>query len=71
MSEGHFELTDCTGTILREIENKKLYKRDIARTYRLAMVSSSPTDWEEVNRAIIGRWSFRALSDIKEMAHAG
>ena len=65
------ELMSTTKTLLDEINNKKLHKKDISQTYRLAMNSSDKTDWEKVNKAIIFRWSLSALKDIKEWAWSG
>jgi hypothetical protein len=65
------ELTDCTNTLLAEIANPKMKRRDVAQTYYFALRSSHPTDWGKVNRAIIERWSMSALVWIKESAHSG
>jgi hypothetical protein len=66
-----FELVDCTETMLREIADPQMHRRDVAMTYRLCMESSEPTDWGRVNRAIVERWSKAALVWIKEQAHSG
>jgi hypothetical protein len=66
-----FELADCTGTLLREIAEPSSKRRDIAKTYALALRSSEATDWKAVNAAIIARWSVSALNWIKEQAHSG
>ena len=65
------ELGNCTDTLLREIADPKLYRRDVAQTYRLAMQSREATDWPRVNRAIIARWSVSALEYIKAQAWSG
>jgi len=62
------ELADCTSTLLAEIGNRKMTRSDVAVTYRLALRSSSPTDWAAVNRAIVERWSSSALKRIKRLA---
>ena len=62
------ELADCTSTLLAEIGNRKMTRSDVAVTYRLALRSSSPTDWAAVNRAIVERWSSSALKHIKRLA---
>ncbi|MHC4648888.1 MAG: hypothetical protein ACYTBJ_25830 [Planctomycetota bacterium] len=67
----HIELADCTGHLLGEIGNRKMTRRDVAQSYRLAMASSEATDWAEVNRAIIDRWSESALVYIKRQAWSG
>lgn len=65
------ELAGCEGTLLREIADPVFKRKDIAATYRLAMMSSDSAslDWGKVNRAIIERWSIAALKWIKEQAH--
>ncbi len=63
------ELTDTTNTLIREIADPAMKRRDVAQTYALAMRSSWPTDWRAVNEAIIARWSKSALVWIKERAH--
>jgi len=65
------ELADPTGTLLREIENKKCTRNVVAKTYALALRSSVETDWGRVNRAIIARWSVSALKWIKNRAWSG
>ncbi len=66
--KGYFELSMPTATLMMEIENKAFTRRDVAKTYRLAIVSSNPTDWEQVNAAIVKRWSPSALLFIKRLA---
>jgi hypothetical protein len=65
------ELWCCTQVLIDEIANKKMYQRDIAKTYSLALRSSYPTDWAKVNEAIITRWSLSGLDIIKNMAWSG
>lgn len=65
------ELMNTTETILHEINHKKSTKKDIAKTYALAIKSSDKTDWKKVNLAIIDRWSISALEDIKKWAWSG
>ena len=62
------ELACCTSTLLREISDSSLKRKDIAMTYRLAMASSESVDWESVNKAIIERWSLSGLDYIKKLA---
>ena len=62
------ELTCTTQVLLDEIHNPRLRQKDIATTYRLAILSSDETDWKEVNKAIITRWSKSGLERIKKMA---
>ncbi len=65
------ELTCCTELLLTEIAAKESTRRDIAKTYALALQSSEKTDWAAVNAAIIARWSVSALKWIKEKAWSG
>ena len=67
----HIELGRCTETLLHEISDPVFKRRDVAKTYRLAMGSSEPTDWAQVNRAIVARWSMSALEYIKQQAWSG
>ena len=71
MRTGFIELTDCTNTLLREIAMPEAKRLDVAKTYALALRSTSPTDWAVVNAAIVERWSLSALKWIKERAHSG
>lgn len=57
-----------TQTLLNEISDPKILRKDVATTYRLALQSSEATDWKAVNKAIIERWSFSALEWIKKQA---
>jgi hypothetical protein len=65
------ELVDCTRTLLDEIARPEMKRRDVAKTYALALRSSYPTDWHAVNRAIVERWSGSALEWIKKQAWSG
>ena len=67
---GSFELTNVSRVILEEIENRKFTQAAIATTYALAIVSPETIAWDDVNQAIIARWSFRGLERIKAMAWA-
>jgi hypothetical protein len=68
MAECWIELADTTNTLLREIADPHMKRNDVAQTYALALCSSWETDWGQVNRAIIERWSKSALIYIKERA---
>jgi hypothetical protein len=69
------EMSNCENTLLNEIGNTHFKRKDIAKTYRLAMQSSecqnNLIDWRKVNEAIVARWSFSALNWIKEQAWSG
>lgn len=70
MGDVTMEIMDVEGVIRREIA-AKMTQRQIAQTYRLALQSSYPTDWAEVNRMIIERWSLSGLERVKKMAWSG
>ena len=67
------ELANCEGVLLREIAMPQMKRRDIAKTYRLALASSEckQINWLKVNDAIIARWSVYGLYWIKEQAWSG
>lgn len=67
------ELIQCEDTLLREIADKSLKRRSIAKTYALALASSEcrTIDWSKVNAAIIARWSVSGLEWIKKQAWSG
>ena len=67
----HLELTNCTETLLSEIRCSSMHRIDVAKTYALALRSSTETDWERVNKAILDRWSMHALTWIKDRAWSG
>lgn len=64
------ELALCEETLLEEIADPKMKRRDVAMTYGLAIRSSEAhqIDWGKVNQAIIKRWSLSALDWIKAQA---
>lgn len=67
------ELMCCEKTLLDEIANPEIKRKDVAQTYRLALQSAErdTIDWAKVNQAIIQRWSRSALHWIKEQAWSG
>ena len=71
MNNPVFQMVLTTSTIIDEVANRNLKRKDVAMSYRLAMESSHPTDWGKVNRAIIERWSESGLMWIKRQAHSG
>ncbi len=71
MSGFRAELMDCTRVLLEEIADPQMKRKDVAKTYALALRSSYKTDWAVVNRAIIDRWSTSALEWIKQQAWSG
>lgn len=70
---GRFELAACESTLLSEIAMPECKRRDIAKTYRLALESRErdSIDWRKVNAAIIARWSVSGLVWIKTQAITG
>jgi len=71
--EPRIELACCESVLLHEIADKRMRRRDVAKTYALALRSSEveTLDWAKVNTAIIDRWSLHALKWIKEQAWSG
>lgn len=69
------EMADCEATLLAEIADPAFTRKDVAKTYALALRSSERErgliDWSKVNRAIIARWSPSALQWIKQKAWSG
>lgn len=67
------ELANCENTLLGEIACPEMRRKDVARTYALALRSSErgSIDWMKVNAAIIERWSMFALKWIKQQAWSG
>ena len=65
------ELADCQPTLLQEIADPAMTRRDVALTYGLALRSSERVDWAIVNAAIIQRWSVSGLNWIKAAAWRG
>ena len=73
LGEYKLELANCEATLLQEIAITELKRKDIAKTYALAMRSSEcdSIDWAKVNQAIVKRWSIYALDYIKRLAWSG
>lgn len=73
MDDFRIELADCERTLLEEIARPEMTRRDVAKTYALALRSSerNRVDWKKVNRAIIDRWSPSGLDWIKQQAWSG
>lgn len=70
-----WELINTTNTLLREIElsktDRKITRKDVAKTYALARRSSCDTEWGNVNRDILERGSSTSLKFIKKLACSG
>ena len=60
----NIELVCCEQVLLQEIGSKHFTRDKVALTYAMAILSSWPTDFEPVNKAIVERWSFSALDYI-------
>ena len=65
------ELIDTTNVILREINDKRFKRADVAKTVALALRSSEETDWRIVKEAIEERWSLHAVEWILDRAWSG
>lgn len=64
-----FELINPTKVLLNELANPDMEESDIALIYFTALIqSSTSTDFEKINAAIIKRWSKTALLRIKKTA---
>lgn len=67
-----FDLMMCEKTLLDEIANPDLKKRDVAQTYALAIGSQEHrdglVDWKKVNAAITDKWGLSGLRRVKEQA---
>jgi hypothetical protein len=61
-------LVDPQGTLLREIADTSMKRKDVAMTYAFALCQESEVDFATVNAAIIERWSRSALKWIKTYA---
>lgn len=59
----------CVEDVIENEIAQGLKQKDIAQTYAMALVSSWPTDWPRVNRAISAKWP-KGLKRIKEQAWA-
>lgn len=67
-------MCDCERSLLEEIADLKMRRRDVAKSYALALKSSESTheiDFGKVNQAIIARWSLSGLEWIKKQAWTG
>ena len=72
-SEFVIELGNCEATLLAEIANTVMKRKDVAKTYALSLRSSErkSINWRKVNEAIMTRWSPAALAWIKQQAWSG
>jgi len=59
----------CVEDVIENEIQQGARQKDIAETYAMALVSSWPTDWGRVNRAISAKWP-KGLLRIKEKAWA-
>lgn len=63
------ELANCQATLMEEIENTAMKRKDVALTYAMAMCATSEVkDWKAINAAIVARWSDSGLKYIKRLA---
>lgn len=68
MDDIRIRLADPQGQLLEEIADKRMTRRQVALTYRLALLDQDRVDWPAVNGAIVARWSLSALDWIKALA---
>ncbi|HEX2879870.1 MAG TPA: hypothetical protein VHO25_10100 [Polyangiaceae bacterium] len=59
---------DFVQWIMNEIEDRVYTRADVAKTYAI-LIQKGHTEFLEINRAIIARWSPSALGWIKERAY--
>lgn len=57
-----------TETLLAGINNRSLNQKHIASMYADALPLLRDVDWQQVNEAIIARWSYSGLQRVKRMA---
>ena len=64
-------LLDCTAVVLSEVA-QGMPQKTVAVTYALALRSAAAgcdnPDWASINRAILARWSFSGLNQVKKLA---
>jgi hypothetical protein len=63
-------LTDPAGQIERECADRKMFQRDVAMTYGLAILGEDAgeiVDWKRINDAVLKRWP-RGLTRVKRLA---
>lgn len=67
------QMVCCEDTIMREIADEAITRRDVAQSYRLAMESDerASINWARINSAIIKRWGMLDFIAIKKAAHSG
>lgn len=59
----------CVETTVENVIEHGGKQKDVAEVYAMALVSTWPTDWGRVNRAISAKWP-KGLLRIKERAWA-
>lgn len=57
----------CVESVIENEIDQGLTQKDIATTYAMGLVSSWPTDWARVNKAILAKWP-KGLKRVKEWA---
>jgi len=63
------EMACCTQTLLKEISDNHFKRKDVALSYYMALhQQTEEVDWNKINNAIMGRWSFSGLNYIKGLA---
>lgn len=70
MNATRIEPLDLERVILREIDNKRMTRNDVAQTYAILLKFPGDYNWQRINGAIIKRWSKYALEYIKRRAWA-
>lgn len=70
LRRGRWQMVCCETTLLDEIANPVMKRRDVAKTYGLTLCSEEgrTVDWRKINAAIMARWSPSGLLWIKQQA---
>jgi hypothetical protein len=62
------DMVDPQGTIMRDIEDPRMTRDDVAMTYAFCIRQAGEIDFAAINRAIVDRWSLSALEYVKTRA---
>lgn len=70
MANGHYEMVDPVGVIMREIADPRITQASVAITYAFVIRQlGNSADYAAINAAIMQRWRGKtALTRIKEVA---
>lgn len=60
----------CVESVIENEIAQGCTQKQVAQSYALGLLSSWPTDWARVNKAILAKWP-KGLNRVKEMAWSG